>query len=112
MKRDPCTNCKKRESCTRLCKGAERYVDQDHVPRETLREADIKAKKYFSVENFEHDFSSLQSVPGKKGMTNRELMVSVLLRCGFPPKNINKVLKLRTQAFNNLIRSAKEKMYN
>jgi DNA-binding NarL/FixJ family response regulator len=112
MKRKLCTNCKKKESCTRLCKGAKRYVNQDYVSRENLTESDVRSKiPNFSIENLEYDFSQMQAEKGAKTMTNREVMVSILLRCGFPAKNINKVLKLRAQSFRNLVRNVKRKMY-
>jgi DNA-binding NarL/FixJ family response regulator len=78
----------------------------------SLRESDIKKNNScFSIENFENDFSIMETEKGNKAMTNREVMVSILLRCGFPAKNINKVLKLRAQSFHNLIRNVRKKMY-
>jgi len=105
MAKQLCLKCEKRETCKFLCKKAEKYVNQDYVPQSDIRESDLKKKAPgFRIEDSEHDFRKL-SGKGKTPlkMTDREMVVSILLKLGFPQQKIRNVLKMRDSTFNNIL---------
>lgn len=94
-----------------LCPRAEKYVNQDYVQSHDLRESDIKkGNPVFKLENLEHDFTILANGKSPLKMTDREMVVSILLKCGFPQQKIRNVLKMRGNTFNNILYLMRKKI--
>ena len=100
-----CATCFKRSSCTRLCKAAEQYVNQDVVgavegitvsnPRDS---ADLKIWS-------DTDISAADSPK----IGNRDVMIAVLISAGIPRSYIRKYLKLSDLGLRKVIERLRKK---
>jgi hypothetical protein len=95
-----CSDCLKRDVCTRLCESAKRYANQDYV---YLRE------KLVSFPLPPNQIQERKLASKQESVDSRDVVVAILVSAGVPRRIIRRGLKTNQAKLNKIINKLKKR---